>query len=116
MIHSTVYSGTPVILGSGSEPQPPDNQATRRVDGRYTYNLSAPLSSGVPGGPVVKNSPANAGAKGDMASIPGSEDPLEKILWRRKWQPTPVFLPGKPHRQRNLVGYNPWCRKESDRT
>ena len=28
-------------------------------------------------------------------------------LWRRKWQPTPVFLPGKSHRQRNLEGYSP---------
>ena len=31
-----------------------------------------------------------------------------KIPWRRKWQPTPVFLPGKSHRQRSLVGYSPW--------
>ena len=29
---------------------------------------------------------------------------------RRKWQPTPVFLPGKSHRQRNLEGYGPWGR------
>ena len=36
----------------------------------------------------------------------GREDP-----WRRKWQPTPVFLPGKFHGQRSLVGDNPWgCR------
>ena len=28
-----------------------------------------------------------------------------KIPWRREWQPTPVFLPGKPHEQRSLVGY-----------
>ena len=28
-----------------------------------------------------------------------------KIPWRGKWQPTPVFLPGEPHGQRNLVGY-----------
>ena len=33
-----------------------------------------------------------------------------------KWQPTPVFLPGKPHGQRNLVGYSPWGRKEPDTT
>ena len=30
---------------------------------------------------------------------------VEKIPWRRKWQPTPVFLPGKSHGQRSLVGY-----------
>ena len=35
-----------------------------------------------------------------------------KIPWRRKWQPTPVFLPGKPHGQRNLAGFSPWgCRR-----
>ena len=31
-----------------------------------------------------------------------------KIPWRRKWQPTPVFLPGKCHGQRSLEGYSPW--------
>ena len=35
---------------------------------------------------------------------------------RRKWQPTPVFLPGESHGQRSLVGYKPWGRKESDTT
>ena len=32
---------------------------------------------------------------------------MGKILWRRKWQSTPVFLPGKSHGQRSLVGYSP---------
>ena len=36
-------------------------------------------------------------------------------IWRA-WQPTPVFLPGESHGQRNLAGYNPWGRKESDTT
>ena len=35
---------------------------------------------------------------------------------RRKWQPTPVFLPEKSHGQRSLVGYSPWGRKELDTT
>ena len=39
------------------------------------------------------------------------EDPLEKEM-----QPTPVFLPEKPHRQRSLVGYSPKGQKESDTT
>ena len=39
-----------------------------------------------------------------------------KILCRSKWLPTPVFLPGKPHGQRSLVGYSPWDHKESDMT
>ena len=36
--------------------------------------------------------------------------------WRGKWQPTPVFLPGKFHGQRSLAGYSPWGCKESDMT
>ena len=36
--------------------------------------------------------------------------------WRRKWQPTPVFLPGKSHGWRSLLGYSPWGLKESDTT
>ena len=60
----------------------------------YAYVL------GFPGGSVVKNLPVNAG---DVGSSLGWEDPLEK-----EWQPTPVFLPGKFHGQRRLVGYSPW--------
>ena len=37
-------------------------------------------------------------------------------MWRRKWQPTPVFLPGESHRQRSLAGYSPRGCKESDMT
>ena len=45
---------------------------------------------------------------------PGFEPWVRKIPQRRKWQPTPVFLPGKFHGQRNLSRYSPWGRKESD--
>ena len=38
------------------------------------------------------------------------------IPWRRKWQPTPVFLPGKSHEQRSLMGYSPRGCKELDTT
>ena len=38
---------------------------------------------------------------------------VQKIPWRMKWQPISVFLLGKVHGQRRLVGYNPWSRKES---
>ena len=37
-------------------------------------------------------------------------------IYRRKWQPTPVLLPGKFHGQRSLVGYSPWGCKELDTT
>ena len=36
-----------------------------------------------------------------------------KIPWRRKWPPTPVFLPGESQGQRSLVGYRPWGRTKS---
>ena len=41
---------------------------------------------------------------------------LSGFEWRRKWQPTPVFLPGESHGWRSLVGYSPRGRKESDMT
>ena len=47
---------------------------------------------------------------------PGFDPWVRKIPWRRKWQPTPVFLPGDSHGQRSLVGYSPWGHKESDKT
>ena len=47
---------------------------------------------------------------------PGFNPWVRKILWRRKWQPTPVLLPGKSHGWRSLVGYSPWGRKELDMT
>ena len=37
-----------------------------------------------------------------------------EVSQRRKWQPTPVFLPGEFHGQRSLVGYSPFCHKEMD--
>ena len=36
---------------------------------------------------------------------------VEKMPWKRKWQPTPVSLPGKSHGQKSLVGYSPWGHK-----
>ena len=36
---------------------------------------------------------------------------VEKIPWSRKWQPTPVFLPGKCHGKRSLLGYSPWVTR-----
>ena len=43
---------------------------------------------------------------------PGFDPWLRKIPWSRKWQPTPVCLPGEFHGQRSLVGYSPWGPKE----
>ena len=47
---------------------------------------------------------------------PGFNPWVGKIPWRRKWQPTPAFLPGKSDGWRSLVGYSPQGHKESDTT
>ena len=47
---------------------------------------------------------------------PGFSPWVGKIPWRRKWPPTPAFLPGEPHGQRSLAGYGRWGRKEQDAT
>ena len=66
---------------------------------------------GSPGGTVVKSPPASAGDARDVGSGPDRADPPEKGR-----QPTPVFSPGKSHRQRSPPGYSPWVTKESDTT
>ena len=47
---------------------------------------------------------------------PGFNPWIGKIPQRRKWKPTPVFLPGEFHGQRSLEGYSPWDCKELDTT
>ena len=61
--------------------------------------------------PEVKNLSANPGDLRDSRFDPW----VRKIPWRRKWQLTPVLLPGKFHGQRSLSSYSPWGHKESDR-
>ena len=75
---------------------------------------------------------ASACSVGDLGSIPGSVSSRQSIClqsgrpgcnswvgkfpWRRKWQPTPVFLPGEAYGQRSLAGYSLWDHQESDTT
>ena len=61
---------------------------------------------------VVKNLPAKAG---DARNV-GLNSWVREILWRRKWLPTLVFLPGEYHGQRSMGCYGPWGRKELDMT
>ncbi|XDA72500.1 hypothetical protein R6Z07M_002768 [Ovis aries] len=68
-----------------------------------------PIFKGFPGGAEVKASACNLG---DLGSIPRSA----RFPWRRKWQPTPVFLPGESHGRRSSVGYSPRVSKELDMT
>ena len=57
---------------------------------------------------VIKNLSANAGGRYKRGRL----NPWAwKIPWRRAWQLTPMFLPGKSHGQRSLAGYNPWGLK-----
>ena len=55
----------------------------------------------------VKNLPAMQETQETWVQSLGQEDPLEK-----EWQPTSVFLPGKSHAQRRLVGYSPKGRRQ----
>ena len=71
----------------------------------FSCSICSPCSlPGFPGGSVVKK-----------ICLPVWEMQIRpwigKIPWRRKWQPTPVFLPGKFHGQRFLAGYSLWGRK-----
>ena len=60
---------------------------------------------GFPGDSDNEESACKAGDMGSWVS---------KILWRREWLSTPVFLPGESNGQRSLAGYSPWGCKESD--
>ena len=76
-----------------------------------------------PGGPALgRQAPRAFGFEGQQAGAEGLEGKesaclvkrhgfnpwVRKTPWRRKWQPTPVFLPWKSHEQKNLAGYSPW--------
>ena len=61
---------------------------------------------------VAKNPPAKVGDSGDSGFDPW----VGKIPWRRKWQPTPVLLPGESQGQRSLVGHSPEGCTELDMT
>ena len=63
-----------------------------KVDSITNYSHTA--------GSAVKTPPADAGDLGLISRV-------VKIPWTRKWQPAPVFMPGKSHGQRSLVGYGP---------
>ena len=63
---------------------------------------------GVPHSSVGKEFACSAG---DLGSISG----VRKIPWRRKWQPTPGFLPGALHEQRGLADHSPWGCKSRTR-
>ena len=70
------------------------------------------LSPSFPGGTVGKESACQC-KRGKRLEF----DPwISKVLWRRKWQPTPVFFPGESHGERSLVGNSSWGHRELDMT
>ena len=82
-------------------------QENLRASTQENLKLKAEVNppKGFSGGSVVKNTPANAKRC--------RFDPwVGKTPWRRKLQPSPVFLPGKSHGQRSLAGYCPWGHNE----
>ena len=80
---------------------------------RYLYSTSRCFNWLIKAGVVVKNLPIKQETSGDVHPIPGSGRFSGEGTGR---QHMPVFLPGKFHGQRSLVGYSPWCSKESDMT
>ena len=109
----------PCITGSHSilQPRAPDNwihssgeqlggTGERCLDSIYQQQW---FQVGFPDSSVGKESTCNAG---DLGLIPG----WGRFPWRRTWQPIPVFLPGKSHRQRSLAGYSLRGLQESNMT
>ena len=72
--------------------------------------LASTLPKGFPGGATGKEPACQC-----RRHKRGGFNPwVRRIPWMRAWQPTPVFLPGKCHGWKSLVGYSPWGQKESD--
>jgi len=62
--------------------------------------------------PLIKSFPGGASGKELACQCKrhkkcGLDPWVQKIPWRRAWQPTPVFLPGESHGQRSLADYGP---------
>ena len=76
-----------------------DSWGLKESDTTERLNWADDCYMGFPSGSAIKSPPATAG---DMDSIPDRGGPLEKEM-----ATTPVFLPGKSHGQRSLVGYSP---------
>ena len=93
------FPSTPKFLTGVIKDRGANKKVKRTIINVYTWEM------GFPGGALVKTPSANAR---DTGLIPGSERSPGG------GNGTPVFLPGKSHRQRSLVGYHPRCSEESD--
>ena len=117
-----------VSVGIGSQPHsPPLPLPPFQIPSRYIKHLifqslvlpiSTPFSS-VPGPYIYDLPTSNSGFPWWLSSKEpacrcrrrGLDPWVRKIPWRRKWQPNALFVPGKSHGQRSLVGYSPWDSK-----
>ena len=68
--------------------------------------------------PLINNGKIGKQFQGENYRIPDLpfSEMMKFSFWRRKWQPTPVFLPGESCGQGSLVSFHPWGRTESDTT
>ena len=104
--HSNVLAWR--IPGTG-EPGGLPSMGSHRVGQDYSdLAAAAGVFVGLPGGSQVKASACVC----PQCGRPGFDSWVGNIPWRRKWQPTPVFLPGESHGQRNLMGCSPRGPKE----
>jgi len=92
----------------------PQSRMAQVVDARYLLNVLINLNVGIrklslyhASHPIIPEIVSN---------IVNEFDTIFEDPWSRKWQPTPVFLPGESHGQKSLVGYSPRGHKESDKT
>ena len=86
-------------------------KAGRQLIGNTIVNASLFETS------IIRDSPGCSDSKASAYNVGDPDCPwIRKIPWRKKWQPTPVFSPGKSHGWRSLVGYSPQGREEYDMT
>ena len=97
-------SETGLSLSAGTGPFMGKPGGARGAWGHHTWGRDDQLPSFQPRG-ILGHLPCQT---------PGIHPWVGKVLWRRKWQPTPVFLSGESHGQRSLVGYSPQGHKPSD--
>ena len=104
-----------VRAAPGVRPPAPTASA-RPEDGKREPRRPVGYKQAVEGPLGRREGPPSPPSRKESACDVGFDPRVGKIPWRRKWQPSPVFLPGESHGQRSPVGYGPWGRKESDMT
>ena len=86
ILQARILEWVAISFSRGSSQPRDQTQVSHIVNGFFTSWTTREAHGG-------SDSKESALSVGDLGLIPG----LERILWRRKWQPTPVFLPGEFH-------------------